>query len=418
LTVTFIRSHPQLKSINRRHAKTTKTFLSKPNKTIFFEVKNCPSCRSRKLDRKAESSHIVVDLKFSRSGVNKYITQFISCRYNCKKCGKSFRSEDQSMNLHKCGHGLASWCVYQNNVLGVNMAKVRKSLVDLFGLHLNQSTLDRTKNRIATFYEPLREEILNQILASPVLHIDETTVRLRKQRGYVWVLDTIDKVYYFYRPTRETEFLHEMLASFRGILVSDFYTGYDSLPCEQQKCIVHLVRDIDDDLLRNPFDEELKHLAQAFGILLRSIISTIDRFGLRRRHLNKHKKDVNRFLESEVVRDFSSENANKYAKRFRKYGARMFTFLDHDGVPWNNNNAEHAIKRFVKYRRDTDGRYSESTLKEYLILATIFETCEFNSVNVLKFLLSKERTLDGLLRMAGKRVRESKFPESETVPIS
>jgi hypothetical protein len=121
-----------------------------------------------------------------------------------------------------------------------------------------------------------------------------------------------------------------MLASFRGILVSDFYTGYDSLPCEQQKCIVHLVRDIDDDLLRNPFDEELKHLAQAFGILLRSIISTIDRFGLRRRHLNKHKKDVNRFLESEVVRDFSSENANKYAKRFRKYGARMFTFLDHD----------------------------------------------------------------------------------------
>jgi len=209
-----------------------------------------------------------------------------------------------------------------------------------------------------------------------------------------------------------------MLASFRGILVSDFYTGYDSLPCEQQKCIVHLVRDIDDDLLRNPFDEELKHLAQAFGILLRSIISTIDRFGLRRRHLNKHKKDVNRFLESEVVRDFSSENANKYAKRFRKYGARMFTFLDHDWVPWNNNNAEHAIKRFVKYRRDTDGRYSESTLKEYLILATIFETCEFNSVNVLKFLLSKERTLDGLLRMAGKRVRESKSPESETVPIS
>ena len=72
----------------------------------------------------------------------------------------------------------------------------------------------------------------------------------------------------------------------------------------------------------------------------------------------------------------------------------------------------------MKYRRDTDGRYSESTLKEYLILATIFETCEFNSVNVLKFLLSKERTLDGLLRMAGKRVRESKSPESETVPIS
>jgi len=67
---------------------------------------------------------------------------------------------------------------------------------------------------------------------------------------------------------------------------------------------------------------------------------------------------------------------------------------------------------------NTDGRYSEKTLNEYLILASVFETCEFNSVNVLKFLLSKERTVDGLLRMAGKRVRESKSPESETVPIS
>jgi hypothetical protein len=76
----------------------------------------------------------------------------------------------------------------------------------------------------------------------------------------------------------------------------------------------------------------------------------------------------------------------------------MFTFLDHNGVPWNNNNAEHAIKRFVKYRRDTNGRYSEKTLKEYLILASVFETCEFNNVNVLQFLLSKERTVESLTR--------------------
>ena len=80
----------------------------------------------------------------------------------------------------------------------------------------------------------------------------------------------------------------------------------------------------------------------------------------------------------------------------------MFTFLDHDGVPWNNNNAEHAIKRFAKYRRDADGRFTERTLEEYLALASVFETCEFNGVNVLQFLLSKEATLEGLLGMAGR----------------
>ena len=80
----------------------------------------------------------------------------------------------------------------------------------------------------------------------------------------------------------------------------------------------------------------------------------------------------------------------------------MFTFLDHDGVPWNNTNAEHAIKRFAKYRRDADGLFTEHSLEEYLVLASVFETCEFNNVNVLKFLLSKEEGLQGLLRMAGR----------------
>jgi hypothetical protein len=82
----------------------------------------------------------------------------------------------------------------------------------------------------------------------------------------------------------------------------------------------------------------------------------------------------------------------------------MFTFLEHDGVPWNNTNAEHAIKAFAKYRRDADGRFTESTLKDYLVLASVLETCAFNNVNGLKFLLSKNTTLDGLLRMAGRNI--------------
>lgn len=86
----------------------------------------------------------------------------------------------------------------------------------------------------------------------------------------------------------------------------------------------------------------------------------------------------------------------------------MFTFLEHDGVPWNNNNAEHAIKRFANYRRDADGLLTERTREVYLVLATVFETCEFNHVNVLKLLLSKEPTLAGLLKIAGHKVGDLK----------
>src|SRR5258708_9131084 len=78
---------------------------------------------------------------------------------------------------------------------------------------------------MSAFYQDLCSEILRSILNSPVIHIDETTVRLKKQRGYVWVMTSMDKVYYFYKPSREGSFLQELLGTFSGVLVSDFYTA-------------------------------------------------------------------------------------------------------------------------------------------------------------------------------------------------
>jgi hypothetical protein len=164
-------------------------------------------------------------------------------------------------------------------------------------------------------------------------------VRLRQQQGYVWVRTSLDKAYYFYKPSREVSFLPELLGDFSGVLISDFYPAYDSLECRQQKCLVHLVRDIDHDLLKNLLDMEFKTMAQQFGTLVRTIIETVNRRGLKVRYLHKHKRSTDRFLNSVATTDFSSPLATKYKKRFQKSGEKMFTFLENDGVPWNNNNA-------------------------------------------------------------------------------
>jgi len=240
------------------------------------------------------------------------------------------------------------------------------------------------------------EDILDSIVKGALIHIDETPVNLRKSRGYVWVLTSIDKVYYFYKDSREGTFLKEMLENFSGVLVSDFYTAYDSLKCPQQKCLIHLIRDINDDLRRFPFDEDLKAIAQPFGTLLRTIIETIDKYGLKKRHLQKHKKAALNFLDEISSQTFSSEAAQNYQKRFKKSREKLFTFLDYDEVPWNNNNAEHAIKVFAKYREHNRNVITEHSLKEYLVLLTVFQTCEYSNINVLKFLLSKEKTIESL----------------------
>jgi hypothetical protein len=69
-----------------------------------------------------------------------------------------------------------------------------------------------------------------------------------------------------YRATRETEFLTDMLADFKGVLVSDFYSGYDSLSCMHQKCLIHLVRDLNDDLFKNPLDCDLPQFLYPTGM--------------------------------------------------------------------------------------------------------------------------------------------------------
>jgi hypothetical protein len=73
---------------------------------------------------------------------------------------------------------------------------------------------------------------------------------------------------------------------------------------------------------------------------------------------------------------------------------RLFTFLENDGVPWNNNNAEHAIKAFVRLRNIIGGTSTVKGLREYLVLVSINETCKCKGVSFLDFLMSEEADVD------------------------
>jgi hypothetical protein len=136
-------------------------------------------------------------------------------------------------------------------------------------------------------------------------------VKLRKSIGYVWVISSASEVCYLFRDSREGSFLQDLLVTYEGIIVSDFFTAYDYLKYGQQKCLVHLMRDINDDLRKNPYDQEMRSVAERFGKLLREIVLTIDRYGLRRRHLRKHVKPAERLCTAITAGHFTSVCASK-----------------------------------------------------------------------------------------------------------
>ena len=271
--------------------------------------------------------------------------------------------------------------------------RVAVFLNQLLGFRFSRNVTYGFKSDAAEQYKTTYERLLEKIVCGP-LHVDETKVSVKGQMGYVWVFTSLEEVVYIYPPNREGDWVIDLLKNFNGVLVSDFYAVYDALSCQKQKCLIHLIRDMNDDLLKEPFNEEMKLLVSDFANLVKPMIKTIERFGLKKRFLRKHKKEVTRFFKRLSKQDYRTDTAAKCKLRLERNRACLFTFLDYDGVPWNNNNAEHAIKAFAMLRREFGGVPTESGIREYLILLSVCESCQIKGVSFLDFLRSQERDVD------------------------
>jgi hypothetical protein len=209
---------------------------------------------------------------------------------------------------------------------------------------------------------------------------------------------------------------NEMLKPFKGVLVSDFYGVYDSVDCEQQKCLVHLMRDLNDEVLAHPYDDELKAIVKDFAALLKPMVETIAYRGLKRRFLGKHRADVKRFYRHLAKLDCRSDQAAKCRQRFEKNQNKLFTFLNHDGIPWNNNNAEHAIKAFAKLRDVVRGCFTEMTARNSLVLLSISQTCKYRCLDFFQFLRSGEKDIQAFAESQRRRRRPSPTNEQNALP--
>src|SRR5262249_29454411 len=128
--------------------------------------------------------------------------------------------------------------------------------------------------------------------------------------------------------------------------------------------------------------------------LLVPILAAVDRFGLKAYHLRKFEKEVERFYSKNITgREYISEYAVKYQKRFDRYWDSLFTFLTEDGIPWQNNMAELAIRQLAVERR-ISGSFAKRVARHDLLLLAISQTCRFQGKSFLKFLLSMETDVD------------------------
>jgi predicted RecB family nuclease len=352
-------------------------------------LKKCPHCGNRKTYQIKTRFTIrrQTDIKFTVSGIKQHVTEYRSNQAKCAKCRKNFNN--RSLRMLHYGNNLFAWVIniYVNYHISHQM--ISKMLLEQFGIWMNPMYLIQRKYKWWRNWQPEVNYIWQIVRNSPVIHIDETTVKLSRDKGYVWVFATPHTVFYHFTLNREAEFLKEWLKDYKGVIVTDFFPGYDILSVKRQKCLVHLIRDLNDDLYKNPFDQEFKAIVISFGRLLRTIIETVDRKGLQKKYLQKHLKDIDQFYQNYLIPEHHGELSVKYTKRLKKHWEEMWIFLEHDDVPWNNNNAEAAIKAFAQHRRGVNGMMNERGLREYLEMLSLAQTCRYRNISYLDFLRRK-----------------------------
>jgi predicted RecB family nuclease len=388
-TKIYIRTNKKKNNINSKKKLKNKII---PNKIIYSErPKNCPKCVFPKIHIQDKYSRYFLDIKFTKNGFKRWVVLLKGNRFKCPNCNFYF-IEPKYLKRPRVGENLRIWIIYNYINYNISYPDLSKMIDETFNIEITRSFIANIKNYYANKFQLHYKNILKEIISGNLIHIDETTVQVKRHKGYVWVITNMTQVFYLYRPNRECGFLIDMLQDFKGILISDFYSGYDALECKQQKCLIHLMRDINDLVFQHQNNLELLFIAESFGSLLQKIVATIDKYGLKKRNLNKHKKDVSNFYTSIFNHKFNSKLALKLIKRLSKNQNKLFVFLDYDSIPWNNNNAEFAIKAFALYRKKVNGSYNEKGLKDYILMLSISKSCHYQDINFLDFLKNYKET--------------------------
>jgi hypothetical protein len=304
------------------------------------------------------------------------------------------------------GHAFQAWAVYQRISLRLPYSAITRTIEDLFSEHLTKATIVNFVRNVADHYASTEGHLLARILASPFVHVDETKINIQGTNNYVWVLTNGIHVVFRLTETRETTLIQEMLSGYKGVLVTDFYGGYDAVVCRQQKCLSHLIRDLNDDLWKNPFNSELELFVAAVRDVLVPIFEDVKKYGLKARNLRKHKHMVKQFYTSCIVKHlYECKIVAKYQKRFIRYRDSLFLFLEQDAIPWNNNAAERAIRHLAVQRKISGSFYRDLTNK-YLRLLGIGQTCRFQEKSFLHFLVSGKKDVDQYRERKRKTVSE------------
>ena len=323
--------------------------------------------------------------------MNVEVTDHLFVQRRCGVCGRRW-TPDPNVVLNgivvgrkSIGVGLMSFIGYLKTTCRVPIGQIRKLIDAMWGLRISAGQIAEILHDVAELGESAYDGLLENVRGSPVVHADETGWREDGVNGYIWSFSSRDVRYYTYRHSRGAVVAKEVLGEeFGGALVSDFYAAYNFYEGVKQRCWVHLCRDLNALVEKNPDLPDVAVWVEAVtDVYHRAKESVTKEYTDYQRSRLKAEFERELLVLSKPYVGINTAPQRVLAERIEDFIGELFPFVACPGIPSENNAAERAIRPAVVARKISGGSRSETGSKTCSVLRSLFETWGLQGRNTI-----------------------------------
>jgi hypothetical protein len=283
--------------------------------------------------------------------------------------------------------GLASLIVCLAFRMRLSRARIREFLHDWLGIDLAIGTINNTIHEAGRAARPVEDELIKEVVASKLLHVDETSWKQKKELFWLWVFVS-STIVAFFIAKRSRDLIERVLGSdYKGWIMSDGYQVYRKF-LNRLRCWAHLIRKA------RGLSESLECEVQVFGQKAVFLFNTLIGAIREARKIppdaplsSSFKDPLNEFKNScEKMLNHEHKKARAFAVEMINDWDVIFTILDHPHLPLTNNEAERALRHWVILRKISFGTRTKEGSRVFAILASVIETCRIRNRSPWKYL--------------------------------
>ena len=345
------------------HPGQTLQRVKNPDHIQIHKVEVCPQCHGRGLSQEPVldyESRQVFDLPERPLEVTEHRAE-IKC---CPCCGEEVRAEFPAQVSAPVQYGprFESLMVYLNQQQLLPYDRLAQLCEDLFGQPLSAGTLVAANERMFAQLAPFAQALVKQVPQAPVVHLDESGLRVAGALHWLHVASTSALTFYGVHPKRGTEAMDAfgIIGACRQWVVHDHWKPYFSYQeCLHALCNEHLLRE-----LKFLWEEEREVWAQQLSHLLLHLQERRQKRGeLNERQFKQAFKGYRNVVRRGRHRHprlapgqgrCAQSKAANLLDRLEDFDWCILAFLLDERVPFTNNQGEQDI-RMIKVRQKISG---------------------------------------------------------------